>query len=112
MGVLEAIVQQSEVGDAHAPALVQHLLPALAGTLGSKRETGDVRFWALKVLWEVTARLLSPLLASPNSSSESAPVAKCKGELDTSSFFRGPKRDISDDFASWSPATETARNYL
>eukprot|EP00884_Botryococcus_braunii_P012000 jgi/Botrbrau1/20800/Bobra.0156s0029.1 len=69
MAVLETIVQGSEAGDAHAGALVQHLLPSLAGLLGSGRETQDVRFWALKLLWELTARLLSPpSLPSPNSS--------------------------------------------
>lgn len=62
MAVLETVVQYSEAGDAHAPALAHHLLPALAGLLASRSESQDLRFWALKLLWELTARLLLPPL--------------------------------------------------
>ncbi len=51
--VVEAICQQTELVLQHHQPMIDHLLPALCAVVGTRTETGDMRFFALRMVSEV-----------------------------------------------------------
>lgn len=58
MHVLEAACQQVELMSAHFPAVLQHLLPALAQVVTAQAETGDTRFFCLRMISDILYQYL------------------------------------------------------